>query len=113
MSTSAPDASGGISTAARAACDSAIRLLQPYAGQDGRIQPIIERLSALLAETVNKADRVAGELAKVDRAVAELTMAGAMSPMDRAQNAAANRSAELEYLAEMSPAAAAAWEARG
>lgn len=91
-----------VSAAAKAAIRQAVELLNPYDG-DPRISALISKLTQI-GNPVSKADKIAGELLKVAKAADEL---GPLGLEDRAGVAKATREAQLRYLREVSPAAAA------
>ncbi len=90
-----------------------IRELADQLGQHPDVSERLGQIADLLEERqrTQKSDRLADELAKISKAASEEAAEhGPLSLEDRAKVSKAVTPAQLEYLREVSPAAAAAYE---
>ncbi len=90
-----------------------IRELADQLSQHPDVHQRLNQIADLVEEKqeASKSDRLAGELAKIQKATSETVAEdGPLSLEDRDKVRKAQDSAQLKYLREMSPAAAAAFE---
>jgi hypothetical protein len=114
-----------LNPAARSAVEQAMRSIEPHLDSDPRLAALHDRLNATrnpspdvsadadAARNPVGVEKRAAELVRVQKAMWDAAAAGELTAEDRMRDSRAVYKAQLEYLAEVSPSAAAAVQREG